>query len=302
MMSDVAFTDELLDLFASDQFDEDFDSQVQDISGGSSSDGDTSSESMNSGARSSPQFHFSYQGSNDKKFTFGNDIPARNLLLPRAVPPPSRFVDRGPTVSHHQAPLLSSHESVENVHDTKRLKRDDRLIKNRESANKSRMKRKNEKVEMEETIAHLRDRIKDLELENTALVTDNTSLTSQNLFLRSLLTEREKELAKKHDDSFRGSVSGVAILCVVCACSFANEWIPSVFKIQSATKQHRLPGRVLLSLAESSSADLTAPFLQAVDRNPQSMLHLCLILAAAFGYVMYMRYQNAKHSKKTFLP
>ena len=156
---------------------------------------------------------------------------------------------------------------------------------------------------MEETISTLQGRIKELELENTALVTDNTSLNSQNLFLRSLLTDREKDLAKKQDDSFRGSLSGVAILCVVCACSFANDWMPSIFKIQSAVRQHRLPGRVLLSLAESyPSIALTAPYSQAVDRNPRSVFHLCLIIFAAACYLLYMRYQNPKGDKKPVLP
>lgn len=300
MMTDIAFTDDLLELFADDNFGDDFDSQVQDMSGGSSSDGDTSSESITSRARYSPQIQFSFNDSNEKKCD--HVAPSRNLLLPRVVPPPYQFANGGLKISHYDNPLLTSNESIENTHDSKRMKRDDRLIKNRESANKSRMKRKNEKLEMEETIALLRARIKDLELENTALVTDNTSLTSQNLFLRSLLTDRERDLARKQDDSFRGSVSGVAILCVVCACSFANEWIPSVFKIHNTVKQQRLPGRVLLSMAESSTVDLTAPFSQAVDKNPQSMIHLCLILCAAVCYVLYMKYQNTKQTKKPFLP
>ena len=307
MSEDIAFGDDLLDIF-SDQFDgKDFDAMLQEdfVSGGSSSDGDgdTSSEShsgrgSNSGDSmppSSPDFSFSFHAvdSVTKK--------PPNLLLPRVIPGPAKFdSSKGPIIAHFPAPLLSSSEYPENTHDTKRAKKDDRLIKNRESANKSRLKRKNEKLEMEETIAELTARIKVLELENTALVTDNTSLNSQNLFLRSLLTDREKELARKQDDSFRGSMSGVAILCVVCACSFVSDWMPSIFKIQSTMRQHRQSGRVLLSLAEPT-ADLTASYAQAVDRNPQSMFHLCLILFSAACYLLYMRYQTSR-AKKNVLP
>ena len=309
MTEDIAFGDDLLDIF-SDHFDgSDFDAMLQSELGseemgsaGSCSDGDenTSTESVsgsssNSGdsvAPSSPSFGFS-------NFV-GEAVQKRPL--PRLLPGPAQFSSfQVPVIARCPVTVLSSSEAPENTHDNKRVKRDDRLIKNRESANKSRLKRKNEKLEMEETIAELRARIKTLELENTALVTDNTSLNSQNLFLRSLLTDREKELARKQDSSFGGSVSGVAILCVVCACSFASDWMPSAFKIQNVVKQHRHPGRVLLSLAESTPVDLTTPYAQAVDRNPQSVFHLCLILFIAACYFLYVRYQ-ATRTKKSVLP
>eukprot|EP00602_Paraphysomonas_sp_CaronLab_P002689 CAMPEP_0185023590 /NCGR_PEP_ID=MMETSP1103-20130426/6252_1 /TAXON_ID=36769 /ORGANISM="Paraphysomonas bandaiensis, Strain Caron Lab Isolate" /LENGTH=217 /DNA_ID=CAMNT_0027556255 /DNA_START=77 /DNA_END=727 /DNA_ORIENTATION=+ len=213
---DFPFEDNLLDLFES--FPECcFDSSLTTEScSGCGSDGETStsSESVTSSLQQNCYAH------SDKVHS---QIPHFPEIHPRDEwNGHSQQVDLNRLQLPEKSSTLLIHSTAS--HDSKRVKREERLIKNRESANKSRLKRKNEKAEMEEAIADLQRRVKELELENCALLADNKSLNSQNIFLRSLLSDREKELVKSKEHSFRGAVSGMSVMCLVCACSFFNDW------------------------------------------------------------------------------
>lgn len=215
-------------------------------------------------------------------------VSMRMSTLPAMMP--CYDLDSNQLFLHTSVPLLSK--------SNKRMKRDvdeDRLIKNRESANRSRMKRKNEKLEMEETIGELKSRIRTLELENTALVTDNASLHNQNLYLRSLLSEREVDLKKKSTPSFNGTVSGMTVLCLVCVCTVFNEWLPPALRVMQSngdSSPHRPSGRVLLSMHDTPSIHMTSPYSDAIESSPQSYLRmglLCLVVLCYFGYHQYLQ-------------
>jgi hypothetical protein len=251
------FEDSFLDLFAGIEDDQNNYGIVDLQDGfpgenGNGSDGETSSSGSSVISNSPP-------------------VSMRMTALPALMP--CFDLDSNQLYLHSSAPLLSK--------SNKRMKRDvdeDRLIKNRESANRSRMKRKNEKLEMEETIGELKSRIRTLELENTALVTDNASLHNQNLYLRSLL-----------------SVSGITVLCLVCMCTVFNEWLPPALRVTQSlggSAPHRPSGRVLLSMHDTPSIHMTSPYSDAIESSPQSYLRmglLCVVVLCYFGYHQYLQ-------------
>jgi hypothetical protein len=196
------------------------------------------------------------------------------------------------------APLLSkSNKRVRKEMD------EDRLIKNRESANRSRLKRKNEKTEMEEAISEYKNRIRTLELENTALMTDNASLHNQNMYLRTLLSERETDSKKKTTPALNGAVSGITVLCLVCMCTVFNDWLPPALRIaqslgSSSASSHRPSGRVLLSMQDIPSVHMTSPYSDAIESSPQSYFRMGLLLVAVLCYFGYLRFVQRNHPQK----
>jgi hypothetical protein len=200
------------------------------------------------------------------------------------------------------APLLSkSNKRVRKEMD------EDRLIKNRESANRSRLKRKNEKAEMEDAITEYKNRIRTLELENTALMTDNASLHNQNMYLRTLLTEREMDLKKKTAAAttapgLNGAVSGITVLCLVCMCTVFNDWLPPALRIAqsigSTSSSHRPSGRVLLSMQDIPSVHMTSAYSDAIESSPQSYFRMGVLVVAVLCYFGYLRFAQRNHSQK----
>ena len=110
--------------------------------------------------------------------------------------------------------------------DVKRAKREERLAKNRESANKSRLKRKIEMEHMESLLQTLRNENSSLKQDNAALRAENSILSDQVQFLRGLWSERVNSLTCSKSDS--QNMHGVAVLGIVCTFSiFGSTFLPS---------------------------------------------------------------------------
>ena len=156
--------------------------------------------------------------------------------------------------------------------ENKRFKQEDRLIKNREAANKSRMKRKTQMSEMEIKIKVLSDENISLQTDNAALRAENSVLLEQNNFLKSLLSEKfgnsPNSPLEEVVPTFRPNISGVAVLCVVCAVSFWGDSVfPSFFSHQentntAATVHH---GRVLMSIRDDPAYQYVNPTISNYD-------------------------------------
>jgi len=175
----------------------------------------------------------------------------------------------------------------------KRSKTEDKLIRNRQSANKSRLKRKNEKLHLEETVTVLREKIRVLEIENNALLTDNNTLSQNNFFLQSLLKRQQQEGSTLpapscgHTGGRVSTLSGLSVLCVVFSVSFFSDWLPSSFVVREAERTSS--GRVLLSVGDldlDPESSLSTYHTSPTHLTLQHTLLLCS-LVACFLYAQY---------------
>lgn len=212
----------------------------------------------------------------------------------------------------------TSENSGDNSSSNKRTKVEDKLKRNRESANKSRLKRKNEKFELEDTVAALRERVRTLEMENNALLTDNTTLSQHNFFLQSMLKNQKESSGAVQEktpssQSHMSALSGISMLCVVFSISFFNEWLPS--SMQSSAGSGEDPwnpaesstGRVLLSVAQDdilgsarhfSLSDTSYAFVQPPRGADAWHLHYVLILTSVMCFYYFYVQQRRCHADK----
>eukprot|EP01041_Mallomonas_annulata_P009689 gene9689-20143_t len=149
------------------------------------------------------------------------------------------------------------------THTSKRIKREERLVKNREAANKSRTKRKNQLTDMEEAVKQLNQKNVDLQQQCAALRAENMVLVEQNNFLKNLISDR----GSSHQlSSNRPSLSGVACLGVVFMTTFFGDKLLSVFTPSLVQTNRyngvRSSGRVLLSIDNPVSIHQSPSALQ----------------------------------------
>ena len=212
---------------------------------------------------------------------------------------------------------LSCFTAETTQHSNKRTKTEEKLIRNRESANKSRLKRKNEKVQLEETVAALREKVRSLEMENNALLTDNTTLSQHNFFLQGLLKKQQQQpsedppvspLAKEaSSQSHMSALSGISMLCVVFSVSFFNEWLPSSLQSAVAGSDGQdswstaggSSGRVLLSVEDEYDYDYLS--LDPSSHHANVSLRYVLIVSSLYLYYFYVQYNSALHKKSSRL-
>jgi len=172
-----------------------------------------------------------------------------------------------------------------NANDQKRSKHDEKLIRNRESANKSRLKKKQEKMNLEATISSLREQLQQVERENSALRAENASLNDHNIFLRGLLSNKKNE-------NWGNAASGVSVLGIVCGYFFLDSSVfPSYF---SQPGESDFSGRVLShSKVQLLASEAHIPF--------KSYFAICLL---CIGIVMYVGYAMLRRSRsiKGLLP
>jgi hypothetical protein len=195
----------------------------------------------------------------------------------------------------------------------KRSKTEEKLIRNRLSANKSRLKRKNERLELEETVANLRERVRVLEMENNALLTDNTTLTQHNFFLQELLKKhqldsdanREAQAPPKSVTSrnHMSAISGISVLCVVFSVSFFSDWLPASLMGSDGEDSWNVAsssGRVLLSV-DDDDYSTTGSFVSLASAPSQSSITMqyILILTSMFLYYFYIQYESAMQKKSS---
>lgn len=227
----------------------------------------------------------------------------------------STYFPSPPSVAFAPNPL-SSFTTETTGNSNKRSKTEDKLLRNRQSANKSRLKRKNEKAELEETVASLREQVRNLEMQNTALLTDNTTLTQHNFFLQGLLKKQQLENEAKSSSPVKtapssqnhmSALSGISMLCVVFSVSFFNEWLPSSLQSGGAGDEDNWAtgsssGRVLLSVDDDAPSHSSLLFAGPHHpSNPHVALHYLLILCSMCLYYFYIQYDNAVQKKSTRL-
>jgi len=185
------------------------------------------------------------------------------------------FVDSvGPYLLQSNRILSSStrDEEIETgFYGNKRVKREERLIKNREAANKSRMKRKNQLSDMEEAVNSLTQKNTELEKEIAGLRAENAVLIEQNNFLKTIFSDR----AGSAIASLKPAMSGVACLGIVCMTSFVGNqvWsslLPTFLSHSSVsqTSNHVQSGRVLLSINDP----IETLYEDVSDVGPKTML------------------------------
>lgn len=165
--------------------------------------------------------------------------------------------------------------------DIKRSKHEEKLIRNRESANKSRLKKKQEKMNLEATISSLREQLQQVERENAALRAEKASLTDHNTFLRGLLTNMKK-------DSWGNAMSGMSVLGIACGYFFLDSSVfPSFF---SQPGESDFSGRVLSrSNVHLLSSDDHIPF--------KSYIALCLLCIGILMSIAYAMLRNSRSFK-----
>lgn len=299
--------DMLFDLFNEDFCDDDevFDWQRGEGDSDNTDDNtdETSSESSGSSGRSG---HSSPTSSSP---------PFRHISNSAYYPSPSSVVFASNQSSFTNCPGSTSCSSGESSCN-KRTKIEDKLMRNRESANKSRLKRKNEKFELEDTVAALREQVRTLEMENNALLTDNTTLSQHNFFLQSMLKKQQESGDRLKDTtvspkSHMSALSGISMLCVVFSISFFNDWLPSSLQSSGQESWHRVEsssGRVLLSVSDDdlmgrarhfSLAD--SSFTPGPPRGAEA-LHYVLILASMFLYYFYIQRSRSADKSARLLP
>lgn len=190
---------------------------------------------------------------------------------------------------------------------SKRSKTEEKLLRNRQSANKSRLKRKHEKMQLEDTVAELRERVRVLEMENNALLTDNTTLSQHNFFLQSMLKKQQEEssgvqaLTSSHNGM--SAIGGISMLCIVFSVSFFNDWLPSSLqgltdgnKDGSGWSVEQSSGRVLLGMGDELNSD----YISLVDSShTRAMFHYALLLGSMFIYYVYHQYSDTLQKKST---
>jgi hypothetical protein len=194
-------------------------------------------------------------------FAVGNNM----IPIPTAIPLlPSTLVPSFKPTEHRkpQKPCNSAED--------RRRKREERLAKNRESANKSRLRRKQNLSGLTEEVSSLKVQLQTATTKLVACQAENKSLKEQNSFLRSLISPQQvqqpeqQQLAQEaglaglassapvpcpKESGFTGSsrASTAIMFAVVLSCSFLSN--PFDFENGSATTDsstHR-SGRVLLS-------------------------------------------------------
>jgi hypothetical protein len=193
----------------------------------------------------------------------------------------------------------------------KRSKTEEKLIRNRESANKSRLKRKHEKAQLEETVAELRERVRVLEMENNALLTDNTTLSQHNFFLQGMLKKQQEgskpqegsscEQSLSTSNSHISAIGGISMLCVVFSVSCLNNYLPSSWQgITSGdnseywdNESSSLSGRVLLAVDDDVSN------IALETGHTRHMFQYALLLGAMFLYYLYHQYNDAFQKKSS---
>mmetsp|Transcript_28082 Transcript_28082/g.47477 ORF Transcript_28082/g.47477 Transcript_28082/m.47477 type:complete len:300 (-) Transcript_28082:145-1044(-) len=285
----------LFDLFNED-FCEDFESQDSaDSPTGEDISDDTSSESSGSSGRSS--------------------LTSTSMPSPQHI---STYYPTPPSVVFAANPLSSFVSSNSSNDDdapcsNKRTKTEDKLMRNRESANKSRLKRKNEKLQLEETVAALQERVRTLEMENTALLTDNTTLSQHNFFLQSMLKKQQDDSSTVVKSeavsrpSHMSALSGISMLCVVFSISFFNEWLPSSLQApaDSGGDSYSIgdsSGRVLLSVDDDDYSSSSYVYMDR-SQQPQVALHYVFLVGAMFVYYFYIqRCKAAEKEQSRVLP
>jgi len=169
--------------------------------------------------------------------------------------------------------------------DLKRSKHEEKLIRNRESANKSRLKKKQEKMNLEATISSLREQLQQVERENAALRAEKASLTDHNTFLRGLLTNMKNE-------SWSNTVPGMSVLGIACGYFFLDSSVfPSFF---SQPGESDFSGRVL--------SRPNVHLLSSDDHIPfKSYIALCLLCIGILMSIGYAMLRNSR-SFKGLLP
>ena len=298
MMDPITNTSELDVLF--DLFNEDFSDDMDDshdsLNGESDNTDDTSSESSGSSGHSSST-------------CTSHSPPFQQICTHYAAPPPAVVFASNP---------LSSFTSETTHSSNKRTRTEDKLLRNRESANKSRLKRKNEKSQLEATVTSLTEQVRTLEMQNTALLTDNTTLSQHNFFLQGLLKKQQLEHeaaapfpshktteARVSSQSQMSALSGISVLCVVFSVSFFNEWLPS--SLSSAEDSSwgmtgSSAGRVLPSVDDDDYSYSSSSVLSHPSSHPRVVaLHYLLILSSMFLYYFYIQYDQAVQKKSTRL-
>lgn len=184
----------------------------------------------------------------------------------------------------------------------KRSKAEEKLIRNRESANKSRLKRKHERVQLENTVKELKERVRVLEMENNALLTDNTTLSQQNCFLQDLLKKQKNEASaeiSRTSSTHMSAIGGISVLCVVFSVSFFSELIPASWSGFSDSKGDSYwndngSGRVLQGIDDEVG----------YGKNQSNiMFHYALLFGAMFTYYCCHQYNGIMmKERKDILP
>lgn len=124
-------------------------------------------------------------------------------------------------------------------------------MKNREAANRSRLKKKNAMTSLEGQVSDLQGQVAQLQQQLAASKAECSALREQNDFLKSLLrmpTDSSDESLKPKPHVSTSMSSGVMVLAIVCAFTFASDWLISSASYASSTPTRG--GRVLLSFAE----------------------------------------------------
>jgi hypothetical protein len=299
--------DMLFDLFNED-FCEEMERGVSDSVYDDNGD-DTSSESSGSSGRSS------LTSTSASVYSLSTTTPHSTKHISTYYPSP-------PTVMFAPNPLSSfvSAEDGGGADDScnsskKRTKTEEKLMRNRESANKSRLKRKHEKLQLEETVAELREKVRTLEMENNALLTDNTTLSQHNFFLQSMLKKQQDgggdssclKSESAASQSQMSALSGISMLCVVFSISFFNDWLPSSLQgpADNADDDWRLAesstGRVLLSADDDDYSGGAYVSLLDGPQQPLVAVHYVIIVSAMFAYYCYIQRSKAAEKKSNRL-
>ena len=173
------------------------------------------------------------------------------------------------------------------------LKKEHRLIRNRESANKCRQKKKTEMQNLNSKISELMGKILSLTQENAGLRADNISLTDHNRFLRNLLASKLE--LPLHDTpatttsnlpAKTKSTTGIAMLGLFGAVAIVKN------VCSGSVSESYVGGRILLS--DYSTQDIehgNSLYLAVVG------VFACLILLFSLQF-----FQEQKPDKKTYLP
>lgn len=154
----------------------------------------------------------------------------------------------------------------------KRQRKEIRLMKNREAANRSRIKKKYAMDALEAQVEELNQHLSSLQQELAASRAECNALREQNDFLKTLVRTPGAEpmntpaasqfYAQSSSRATTGVSSGVMVLAIVCAFTFASDWFmfssPNSPGSAGATSGHTgstsmRGGRVLLSMDENEA-------------------------------------------------
>lgn len=163
----------------------------------------------------------------------------------------------------------SSTSTDDDEETVKRQRKEVRLMKNREAANRSRIKKKHAMDALEAQVEDLNQQLSSLQQDLAASRAECNALREQNDFLKTLVripgtepsTASGTPALYTHSSSYTsgGVSSGVMVLAVVCAFTFASDWFmfspPSTSGTSGASSGYAANasvrgGRVLLSMDE----------------------------------------------------